>query len=503
MKSGRRYNNQRKLNMKKVVGVIVAMAVLAMVVVSIKMLLQPKTEEQLSTKLYYFSAYRDKKWGVINQSGNEIIPFVYDEMIIVPDSSKDIFITMTNVDLEKGTYKTKAFNRKNEAIFTDYETIEAIDNFDSSENLWYEENVLKVKKDEKYGLINYNGAEILECKYDDIYSLKGTKNSLVLKQNEKIGLANNLGDIVVPVEYNNIISASNDYNDGYIVTNNENKQGLIGVNKKPILDVTYDEIKLVSKNELYVVKEEGKLKIINKEKETILENDFDECSQIDGDILVLRKGNNYGAVKTSKEEKIPFEYQELKSIGNNHFIAKKDDKYGIIDLENKTVIEFKYSYINQRENTDFVEAEKSATETDVYNNNMELKLTGIVSEVNTEKGYISIRIGNEQKYYNFKFEEKTSADLFTNHSLYLTKKDGKYGYKDKNGKLVVDYIYDDAREQNEYGYCSVKKGNVWGSLNKEGNVSCNPYVNLDNNLVIDFIGNWHLAEDLNLHYYEK
>ena len=49
----------------------------------------------------------------------------------------------------------------------------------------------------------------------------------------------------------------------------------------------------------------------------------------------------------------------------------------------------------------------------------------------------------------------------------------------------------------------MKKGNVWGSLNKEGNVSCNPSVNLDNNLVIDFIGNWHLAEDLNLHYYEK
>ena len=28
---------------------------------------------------------------------------------------------------------------------------------------------------------------------------------------------------------------------------------------------------------------------------------------------------------------------------------------------------------------------------------------------------------------------------------------GKYGFVDKNGKVVVDYIYDDATEQNEYG----------------------------------------------------
>ena len=33
---------------------------------------------------------------------------------------------------------------------------------------------------------------------------------------------------------------------------------------------------------------------------------------------------------------------------------------------------------------------------------------------------------------------------------------------DKKGNVVVDYIYDDAREQNEYGYASVKKNGMWG-----------------------------------------
>ena len=90
-----------------------------------------------------------------------------------------------------------------------------------------------------------------------------TRNSLVLVKDGKLGIANNLGDIVVPVEYTSITSLENDKTEGYIVTNSDNKQGLIGANKKVILETTYDEVKKVYGNEMYVVKDNGKLKIIN------------------------------------------------------------------------------------------------------------------------------------------------------------------------------------------------------------------------------------------------
>lgn len=38
----------------------------------------------------------------------------------------------------------------------------------------------------------------------------------------------------------------------------------------------------------------------------------------------------------------------------------------------------------------------------------------------------------------------------------------------KAGIVVVDYIYDDAREQNEYGFASVKKNGMWGCVNSKG-----------------------------------
>ena len=74
---------------------------------------------------------------------------------------------------------------------------------------------------------------------------------------------------------------------------------------------------------------------------------------------------------------------------------------------------------------------------------------------------------------------------------------------DKNGKVVVDYIYDDATEQNEYGYASIKKDGKWGSIDNKGNIVQEPTYNLDEYLKIDFIGRWHLGKDINMNYYNQ
>ena len=72
---------------------------------------------------------------------------------------------------------------------------------------------------------------------------------------------------------------------------------------------------------------------------------------------------------------------------------------------------------------------------------------------------------------------------------------------DRKGNVVVNYIYDDAREQNDYGYASVKKDGKWGAVDSKGNIVVEPTLKLDNNILIEFIGKWHLGEDLNLYYF--
>ena len=89
------------------------------------------------------------------------------------------------------------------------------------------------------------------------------------------------------------------------------------------------------------------------------------------------------------------------------------------------------------------------------------------------------------------------------NTLFLIKENDKYGYVNSKGEKIVDAIYDDAKEQNEYGYCSVKKDGVWGCIKSDGTIVVNPSINLDNNLYIDFISEWYLHEDINLNTYTK
>lgn len=74
---------------------------------------------------------------------------------------------------------------------------------------------------------------------------------------------------------------------------------------------------------------------------------------------------------------------------------------------------------------------------------------------------------------------------------------------DKDGKVVVDYIFDDATKQNEFGYSAIKKDGKWGSIDNNGTVVQEPTYKLDDYLKIDFIGRWHLGKDINMNYYNQ
>ena len=129
--------------------------------------------------------------------------------------------------------------------------------------------------------------------------------------------------------------------------------------------------------------------------------------------------------------------------------------------------------------------------------------SGILIDMNDEKGYIKLRQADEYKYYNYKFEEKKETEIDINNTLFLSKNNGKYGFVDKDGNVIVDYIYDDATEQNAYGYAGIKKDGKWGSIDNKGNVVQEPTYNLDNYLKVDFVGRWHLGKDINMNYYNQ
>ena len=500
---GRRYNRyaEPKLNMKKVLGVIVAILVIIMVIVSIVNVIKNGEDKKKVKSYSYYTVYENGKFGVINNEGETVINPEYTEIVLIPNKDVPIFICTYDLDDQDGTYKTKVINQKNEEIFKEYSKVEAIDNFDSKQNIWYEDDVLRVEKDGKYGLINFEGKEVLPCDYDEITALKGVTDNLLVKKDGKVGLVNEKGQTIVNTEYKDIKTLKEGYKNEYIIVNDNNQYGIISTTGTVIIEPKYEDVKYLNNSEMFAIKDAGVWKLINKDNQILIDGGYDNIIEAKGENVVVEKGGKYGVVTTKNEEKIPVEYEQIKYTFSIYYIAKTGGKYGIINLNNEQVKDFNYINMDYVEKGDFIQADVSDTETVIFDNNLSEKISGIVSEINQEKGYIKVYTNNEYKYYNFKFEEKKSSDILTSNNLFLSKKDGKYGYVNKEGKVIVDYIYEDGTEQNSCGFAAVKKDGVWGSINKVGAVELEPSVNLDSNIYTTFIGKWHL-NDSGL-YYEK
>ena len=500
---GRRYDKEPKLNVKKVIGVLVAIAVIVMIIISIVNIVK-NSGKKVEVKNYtYYTAYENEKFGVIDNEGNIIVEPSYDEIIAIPNKSKAIFVCTYDIDDKEGTYKTKVINDKNEEILSGYDEITVIDNFDSKQNVWYENNVLRVKKDGKYGLIDFDGNEVLSCEYEEIYALQGVTSNFIVKKDGNIGLVNEKGQTIIKAEYKKILALQEDYKNEYIIVSQDNKYGLISTSGEILIKPSYESIKYLGSSSLFAVKQNNNWKLYDTEENKIIIDDGykDIVEAKSENIIVINSDGEYGIIDKENNKKIKPQYEDLKYAFSIYYIAKKDGKYGVIDTENKTIIDFEYKNMMYIENGGFIQADKTDTVTILFDNNLGQKAEGIVSEINTEIGYIKLYTDNEYKYYNFKLEEKNSYDLLTTNTLFLSKKDGKYGYINKSGSVVVDYIYDDGTEQNTNGFASVKKDGLWGSINKVGAVSMDTVVNLDDSIYIDFIGEWHLSS--NGLYYEK
>lgn len=504
-RSGRRYDDTPKLNKKKVLATILTIIVIIMIGISLKNLIlgENKTKD-VSALLTYVAIYDNEKWGVIDNKGNEIIKASYEEMVIVPDENEDLFICTYDVDYNNESYKTKVLNAEGEKILSDFEMVQAIENT-NGQDVWYEENVLKFNENGKYGLIDFEGKEIVEPIYDNIYALEGVEKCLILEKDGKKGLINSkIGEIVIPVEYVEIMSISESSEDGFIVKNQDEKFGVIGLDKSTILETKYDEVKRVTKNNFYAVVESEKLEIVDKKGKVVLDSGFDQVVDMQTDRFVVVKSGKYAVISEEGTEVIKANYDDIKYAFSNYYIAKKDGKYGILDITENTVVGFDYENISYIDSADFFKCEKEDFTTDIYNRNLVKVLENvIVSELNTDVGYLRVRSGNDYKYYNFKFEEKTNKEILATNTLFLVKENGKYGYDNKDGERIVDCIYDDAKEQNKFGYCAVNKDGKWGALKSDGTVVVEPVRDLDNYLYIDFISEWHRHSDLTFNAYTK
>lgn len=261
-----------------------------------------------------FMARKDSKAGWYDAQGNNVIPPIYDE---IDDYRDDQFRGLYKV--RKGGYFGVIDTHK-VVIPLQFSGIYTMDHFFEVMN-----------EEEKMGLYDAKGKELLPAEYDNIYDTDTRDSPLILtRKGGLIGAIMNDGTRVLKEEYTKV---------GFVLNN-------------------FDFLNSGSENGLYLMAvkhKNGKYGILDQfGGELIIPPEYDEVLQKletpKTTYLVVRKGDKYGIVNHSNTIIAPFifdwislsnvVYRSSMRDVNLIFAAKKRGKYGAVNLGRGVCIPF-------------------------------------------------------------------------------------------------------------------------------------------------------------------
>jgi len=479
-----------------------------------------------------FICINDDETKVVNEKGEESFKN-FEEV-----SAIQLKELATEIPFEKSVLKYKENEKYGLVNFEGKKITEAI--YENIENLPYKEGELLVENNGKYGVINMLGKVVIpveykEIKVDEYYE----KNSAYRYSGYIVGTETDNGTMYKYINYNNKQQSKDEYQDiqrvvdyenkdeYYLIFKKDNKYGVIK-NENIVINNEYDNIEYDSFNQLFTVKKDGKYGVLKSNGEALISCLYDEID-IEGIYIYSLKGeeqiifdttgakienpkyksvynvedtnykitinneNKYGVVDENNNEIIKNEYYYIGYLGNNYFVVSgQNGKNGIMNNEGKVVLEVKYDTIEKLEKSDIIEATELNTNTIILFNK-EIKQIANISNSTLYEGenFVKLYSNNEQKYFNSEGNEKENKEIL-NNKLFADVKNGKWGFIDSNGNVIVDYIYDNVTEFNSYGFAGIKKDGKWGSINDEGKVIIEPTYTLNiNTNEIDFIGEYY------------
>ena len=231
-----------------------------------------------------------------------------------------------------------------------------------------------VKKDGKYGVVSEKGAVILPLKYSNINS---NKNGYTVTLNEKMGLFNSEGKEIIPISYrwtytdeiddNILIVAELNGKEGYINTKNEwvipptyrdafaFRQGLakvrevrdyiyINLKGEPVIQ-DFDANVIEPSDNTYIVgvRKECKYMVYDLNGNLLDTYNLLRNNRSDDAIFAVKKGGKWGYIDGYGKVIIPLEYEEVGNFSEGLAAVRKDGKWGYINPKNEIVIPIEFT----------------------------------------------------------------------------------------------------------------------------------------------------------------
>lgn len=455
---------------------------------------EPIRLQNIASDLMYeksvLTYFENGRYGLINFEGKKITKPIYDQIQGLPYKEGELLV--------KQEEKYGVINIKgNKIIAIEYDQI-TVDGYYKSENSYrYAGYIISNKTEEGYrfGYMNYVGKLILKPEYNQLSRITGIEDKenvyLLGAKNGQFGVTKNEKEIIK----NEYQSIEYDENNNLLIVEKNKKYGVVTLEGKMIVPVQYNQIDITGVY-LYAQNEQG----------TTVYNTNGTEANIDINIAILNTENEkyriridnenetkYGVIGKDGKQLIEEKYNYIEYLYENYFIVSNENsKLGIVDDKDNVKVEIENDSLQKLENTNMVQAIVTKENvTKLYAEDMTKVCEMKNAKVEVKENYIRIYNQEEIKYFSKEGKELKNTEVFQNHTLFAKMENGKWGFVNKSGEIVVEAKYDKVTELNEYGYAGVKKDGKWGVINTQGEEIMEPTYELKDDAEPFFIGAYY------------
>ena len=453
----------------------------------------PLVLKNVSTDLRYEKSVlkyeEDGKYGLISLEGKKITNPIYEEIDTLQYKEGEFVIKKDN--------KYGIMNMNGYVIINpEYDNIKADAYYSTDTGYKNDGYIVSNTTDEgyRYGYIDNEGNKILDTNYNDLYRINYEGETyLVCAENGKYGLFNKDKNII-PNEYQAITYIEGD---NLCLVQKGKKYGIITLEGSMILQVRYNQID-INGDYIYTTDENSEIKVYDKKGNEVEVNQNTTISTIQENpeykiYIDTSNGTTLYSIYQGENKITNGNYNYIGYLSNNNYIAsRQNEKLGVIDQNENIKLEMKYDTIRKIDGTNLVEADIQSTNTiEIYSSNLEKIAEMNNATLTVEDNYIKLSSTTEIKYFDLEGKEKQNTEIFPENTIFAKSQNGKWGFVDKNGQVVVDYQYDEVTEQNEYGFAGVKLNDKWGIVDKNGKIIVEPTYEINAEETPEFIGTYY------------
>ena len=453
----------------------------------------PLVLKNVSTDLRYEKSVlkyeEDGKYGLISLEGKKITNPIYEEIDTLQYKEGEFVIKKDN--------KYGIMNMNGYVIINpEYDNIKADAYYSTDTGYKNDGYIVSNTTDEgyRYGYIDNEGNKILDTNYNDLYRINYEGETyLVCAENGKYGLFNKNKNII-PNEYQAITYIEGD---NLCLVQKGKKYGIITLEGSMILQVRYNQID-INGDYIYTTDENSEIKVYDKKGNEVEVNQNTTISTIQENpeykiYIDTSNGTTLYSIYQGENKITNGNYNYIGYLSNNNYIAsRQNEKLGVIDQNENIKLEMKYDTIRKIDGTNLVEADIQSTNTiEIYSSNLEKIAEMNNATLTVEDNYIKLSSTTEIKYFDLEGKEKQNTEIFPENTIFAKSQNGKWGFVDKNGQVVIDYQYDEVTEQNEYGFAGIKLNDKWGIVDKNGKIIVEPTYEINAEETPEFIGTYY------------